>query len=155
MATCRQNRNSLNSITVGDEVIEAPDQVKHEVCSYFSNHFSETWKHRPVLVGDFKSVRLSDHFSLLEAEFSEEEVWAAVADCNGNKAPGPDGFNLLFFQKFWKMLKGEVLNFMKDFHTSGRLPNCFNRTFISLIPKKDKAVTLNEFRPISLVGSVY
>ncbi|XP_028110658.1 uncharacterized protein LOC114309162 [Camellia sinensis] len=83
----RQNRNSLNSITVGDTIFEEPAQVKKEVWSFFSNHFSEAWKHRTVLVGDFKSVRFSDHFHLLEAEFSKEEVWAAIADCNGNKAP--------------------------------------------------------------------
>ncbi|XP_028101439.1 uncharacterized protein LOC114300778 [Camellia sinensis] len=123
--------------------------------SHFSHHFSEAWKNKPVLVGDFKSVRLSDQFHLLEAKFSEEEVWAAVIDCNGNKAPGPDGFNMMFFQKFWKMLKEEVLNFMKEFHSSGRLASGFNSTFITLIPKKEKAITLNEFRPISFVGSVY
>ncbi|XP_028095430.1 uncharacterized protein LOC114295409 [Camellia sinensis] len=79
MATSRQNRNTLNSITVGDVVFEEPDQV----------------------------------------------------------------------------LKEDVLNFMKDFHISGRLVSGLNSTFITLIPKKEKAVTLNEFSSISLVGSVY
>ena len=53
------------------------------------------------------------------------------------------------------MFKKDVLNFMKDFHVSGKLVSSLNSTFITLIPKKEKAVTLSEFRPISLVGSVY
>ena len=31
--------------------------------------------------------------------FSEEEIWEAIKDCDGNKAPGPDGFNMLAFRK--------------------------------------------------------
>ncbi|XP_028099997.1 uncharacterized protein LOC114299458 [Camellia sinensis] len=94
-ATNRQNRNTLNSITKGDLVLEEPSQVKNEVWTHFSKHFTEDRMIRLVLVGDFKSVRLSDSFHRLEEEFTEVEVWAAVRECNGNKAPGPDGFNLM------------------------------------------------------------
>lgn len=80
-------------------VLEEPNQVKHEVWSHFYNQFTEVWVNRPVLVGEFKSIRPSDSYHMLEAEFSKEEVWLAIRDCNGNKAPGPDGFNLMFFQK--------------------------------------------------------
>lgn len=97
MATSRQNRNALNSIAVGDRVIEEPILVKEEVWSHFRKQFSEEWRHRPVIGGDFKNVRHSDSFQLLESEFSAEEVWEAVKLCNGNKALGPDGFNLMFF----------------------------------------------------------
>lgn len=48
-----------------------------------------------------------------------------------------------------------MLNFMKDFHINGRLASGVNNTFIILIPKKERAVNLKDFRPISLVGSVY
>ncbi|XP_028113518.1 uncharacterized protein LOC114311590 [Camellia sinensis] len=97
MATSRQNRNALNSIVVGEVAIEEPNPVKIEVWSHFTNQFSEEWRLRPVIGREFKSVRQSDSFHILESEFSVEEVWEAVKDCNGNKAPGPDGFNLLFF----------------------------------------------------------
>ncbi|XP_028113696.1 uncharacterized protein LOC114311727 [Camellia sinensis] len=83
------------------------------------------------------------------------EIWAVVSEYNGNKAPGPDGFNLIFFQKTWGTIKEEMLNFMKEFHSGGRLVSGLNSTFITHIPKKIKAVNLKEFRPISLVGSVY
>lgn len=45
----------------------------------------------------FKSVAESHSFQELESEFSEAEIKAAVKECSGNKAPGPDGFNLLCF----------------------------------------------------------
>ncbi|KAL7220773.1 hypothetical protein ACSBR2_013628 [Camellia fascicularis] len=58
-------------------------------------------------------------------------------DCDGNKAPGPDGFNLLCYQKFWKVMKGDVINFVKEFHTNGKLVKGINSSFITLIPKRD------------------
>ncbi|XP_028090980.1 uncharacterized protein LOC114291133 [Camellia sinensis] len=122
MATNRQNRNTLNSITKGDLVFEEPSQVKNEVWTHFSKHFREDWMNRPVHVGDFKSVRLSDSFHRLEEEFTEVEV-----------------------------IKEEILNFIKEFHANGRLTIGLNSTFISLIPKKEKAFNLN----ISLVRSIY
>lgn len=92
---------------------------------------------------------------MLEAEFSEAEIRVAVKDCDSNKALGPDGFNLLCFQKFWKLMEGDVCNFIKEFHMHSKLVKGLNSSFISLIPKKENPVGLGYYRPISLIGSVY
>jgi len=47
------------------------------------------------------------------------------------------------------------MRFVSDFHRNGKLLRGINNIFISLIPKKDCPQTLNDFRPISLVGSLY
>lgn len=78
-----------------------------------------------------------------------------MKDCDGNKTPGPDGFNLAYFQKFWKILKSDLLQFFKDFHRNGKLVLGLNSSFISLIPKVENPVGLGDYRPISLVGLVY
>jgi hypothetical protein len=38
----------------------------------------------------------------LEREF-EEEVWDVIRDLNEDKASGPDGFTMIFFQKCWEI----------------------------------------------------
>ena len=38
------------------------------------------------------------------------------------------------------------------FHVTGEFEKSLNATFIALIPKKDAAVEIKDFRPISLVG---
>ncbi|XP_028106591.1 uncharacterized protein LOC114305660 [Camellia sinensis] len=70
----------------------------------------------------------------LEVEFLEEEIWAAVKECNENKAPGPDSFNFMCFQKNWKAFKEEVRLFMKEFYNVSRLAFGMNSSFITLIP---------------------
>jgi hypothetical protein len=52
-------------------------------------------------------------------------------------------------------MKDDLMRFVSDFHRNGKLLKGINSTFISLIPKKDCPQTLNDFRPISLVGSLY
>jgi len=47
------------------------------------------------------------------------------------------------------------MNFITDFHRNGKLTKGINSTFIVLIPKVNSPEHLNDFRPISLVGSLY
>ena len=45
--------------------------------------------------------------------------------------------------------------FFADFHSQCIFEKSLNATFLCLIPKKIKAVNIKDFRPISLVGSLY
>lgn len=48
-----------------------------------------------------------------------------------------------------------MLAVMKEFHGRGRLSKGLGATFIALIPKNAGADSNRDFRPISLIGSVY
>ena len=93
--------------------------------------------------------------SRLEAPFPEEEIKTALFELRGDKAPGPDGFTAVLWQENWDTIKGETINMFKDFHNTGRFVKSLNTTFIVLIPKKGEAEDLKDFKPISLVGSIY
>ena len=45
--------------------------------------------------------------------------------------------------------------FFDHFHRSSKFERSLNASFLSLIPKKINALNIKDFRPISLVGSVY
>ena len=45
--------------------------------------------------------------------------------------------------------------FFDHFHRSLEFERSLNASFLSLIPKKNNALSIKDFRPISLVGSVY
>ena len=92
--------------------------------------------------------------SRLEAPFSKEEIKTALFELRGDKAPGPNGFTVVLWQENWDTIKGEIMNMIKDFHNTGIFVKSLNTTFIVLIPKKE-AEDLKDFKPISLVGSVY
>ncbi|XP_028070644.1 uncharacterized protein LOC114273078 [Camellia sinensis] len=49
----------------------------------------------------------------------------------------------------------DVLQFMREFYQNASLVGGINSSFITLIPKVQSPSCLNEYRPISLIGSLY
>jgi hypothetical protein len=91
----------------------------------------------------------------MEREFEENEVWKVVRKMKGNKAPGPDGFSMAFFQTCWEVIKKDTIAVFKEFHESGKFEKSINATFVALIPKEAGAVEIKDFHPISLISKVY
>ena len=73
-----------------------------------------------------------------------EEVYSALSEKNGDKAPGPDGFPLAFWQFCWEFVKDNIMGFFKKFHERGRFFRSLNITFLVLVPKKGGANDLTE-----------
>lgn len=48
-----------------------------------------------------------------------------------------------------------MIQFMEKFHDSGQVSLAINAYFVALIPKKAALESLTNYRPISLIGSVY
>lgn len=92
---------------------------------------------------------------MLEEEFSVAEIWEIVKSCDGNRAPGPDGFNMTFFKQFWKMVKDDVVRVFNDFDAHGKILKGLNAAFITLNPKTASLNSIGDFRPVSLIGSIY
>ena len=47
------------------------------------------------------------------------------------------------------------MNFISDFYEHGYLDKCLNTSFVALIPKNNNPCILSDYRPISLINSVY
>ncbi|XP_028111832.1 uncharacterized protein LOC114310137 [Camellia sinensis] len=99
IATKRHNRNLIASLEVNGVEVKEPNEVKHAACYHFQSLFTKQWRYRPRIGGELQKIGANQVVDILEREFSVEEVWAAIKDCDGNKAPSPDGFNMLFFKK--------------------------------------------------------
>lgn len=61
----------------------------------------------------------------------------------------------IFYQKFWELVRGDIIDNVLNFLNSGSLPNPLNHTFITLIPKTKNPERVSEFRPISLCNVLY
>jgi hypothetical protein len=83
-------------------------------------------------------------------QFTDAEISDALFQIGPLKAPGVDGFPARFYQRNWGTLKVEVINVVKLFFSTNRMPDGVNATAIVLIPKIDQPETLKDFRPISL-----
>ncbi|CAJ2644025.1 unnamed protein product [Trifolium pratense] len=151
----RRRRNALSIIQVGGVTLEGVTPIRQAVFSHFESHFKAPNVERPGVDNlQFKRLNQVEIGGLIKP-FTEDEVKQAVWDCDSYKSPGPDGINFGFIKDFWAELRGDVMRYLSDFHRNGRLTKGINATFIALIPKTDSPQRLNDFRPISLVGSLY
>ena len=91
----------------------------------------------------------------LEKEFTKEEFIQVLREMEGDKAPGLDDFTMAFFQKCWSVVEKDVMDVFDYFHQHSVFERSMNASFLTLIPKKCNVVNIKDFRPISLVGSVY
>nr|GEV38593.1 RNA-directed DNA polymerase, eukaryota [Tanacetum cinerariifolium] len=109
-------------------------QLKEMRILVFSRYakFSKPGYRRAILHTSFPKRLSTDQQIELESEVSNEEIKRAVWDCGMEKAPGPNGFTFGFYRQF-----------------------VCNSSFIALIPKIPGANVVKDFRPISLIGSLY
>jgi hypothetical protein len=91
----------------------------------------------------------------LGAPLSEEEVKCAINQMPNDKAPGPDGFTGAFFKKCWEIIKVDVMRVIDLFgNLHAKKFHWLNSANIALLPKKDGAEEVTNFRPISLIHAI-
>lgn len=147
--------NSIQGLNVNGTWTENPAEIRQEAVNYFRNRFT------PAIIPYVKfpilpSKKLSTIGStLLVREFSMEEIKTTGWGCGEDKALGPDGFNFHIIKSLWDTIATYIKQFVDEFHTNGKLVRGLNSSFITLIPKKQNPLSLDEFRPISLISSLY
>ncbi|KAK1286517.1 hypothetical protein QJS10_CPB20g01045 [Acorus calamus] len=130
---------------------EIQDSLVHHFKSAFRKH--KRWKPE-WMDEDLKQLRDED-LAALEGRFSETEIKGALFSADGDKAPGPDGFGLRFFQTHWGIVKEDVLQMFDDLYEGRQKLGCINASMIVLLPKKEGAATVGDYRPICLLNGVY
>jgi hypothetical protein len=122
---------------------------------YFTNQVEACRWERPGLEGVNFERLSNEENGFLVAPFSLEEIELVVRDSDGNKSPGPDGFNFAVVKEFWYLIKDEVRIMFDQFDANAKLPKSMMPFFVALIPKVASPLELKDYRPISLLGSLY
>lgn len=151
----RYRRNCLVGLDLAMGRISEVKDVKMEVKNHFEKLFKESNFYRPLLEGvDFKRLTSSDRY-FLEFPFQVEEIKEVIWSMDSDKSMGQNIFNLEFFKTCWEVVKIDVIRFINEFYLCAKLLKVVTVTFLALIPKVDNYQTLDEFRPTSLIGSLY
>ena len=136
-------------------VFEEVFEVTNQVVQFYKNLYKETEQWRPFVEGlEFDRIGNIERL-WLERKFERDEILQVVSDLDENKAPGPDEFTMAFYHHCWRVLEKDVLAVFEEFFQRCKFEKSLNATFIALIPKRNDASNIRDFRPISLVGSVY
>lgn len=93
--------------------------------------------------------------SVLELPFTADEVKATIDDMPSDKAPGPDGFTGAFFKSCWEIVNDDFMEALNSlFHLNSQSFHLLNSANIILLPKKNDAIKVTDYRPISLIHNI-
>ena len=136
-------------------IYEDDSEMTDQVVQFYKNLYKDTEEWRLFVEGlEFDQIEGLER-DWLERRFENEEILRVVKELEGDKAPGPDGFSMAFYHHCWGIVERDVLAVFEEFYQHSKFEKSLNATFIALIPKKNGASNIRDFRPISLVGSVY
>ena len=156
-AVRRNRRNHIYSLKLLDDSWSTDEEA---IADRLVQHFFNMAQAEAIepMPNDF--VITSDPISVAENELvhkvpDKEEIFQAISLMAPTKAPGPDGFPAIFYQKCWSFIGDEVTNFVQSIFNSASVPHSINHTFLVLIPKVLDPSTPADYRPILLCNVIY
>lgn len=128
----------------------------HVATEFYRDLFMSSNPHDLVSLFDGFTERVTPEMNtLLCKEITPEEIRRAAFAIRGKSAPGEDGFNGIFYEKYWHIVGAQLIDEIQGFFTSSVVPPCWNHTHLSLIPKITNPVQMSDMRPISLCSVQY
>jgi hypothetical protein len=92
---------------------------------------------------------------MLALSFTHEELEEVLKNTKTATAPGPDGFPLAFFKKFWHVIKDLVFQILNGFALGIVDVSRLNFGILSLLPKVKGADNIKQYRPMALINVLF
>ncbi|KAL8465080.1 hypothetical protein ACS0TY_034540 [Phlomoides rotata] len=159
MASMRRKKNHIGKLKdMNGEWVDSQNGLNEVVHNYFTDLFVGSNQVADDIDAMLSPLRLCvsevDNNSLT-APFTKEEFKEAINEMHPDKAPGPDGFNLAFYQKFWSVVGDNIFDSCVRWIMPGSFPLGLNDTHVTLIPKTESPSSMKDLRPITLCNVVY
>jgi hypothetical protein len=155
IANAKHRRKKIYQLEQEEGTIVGEENLKVYITDYYKRLFEDPVKNsfsmREDEILDIPQVSPQEN-GILTTDFMEEEVFEAISQMEHNKAPRIDGFPAEFYQCFWGVIKKALMAMFVQLQR-GDLPLCeLNFGVITLLPKKEDAVQLQQYRPICLLN---
>ncbi len=108
----------------------------------------DCWENTPSRVSNSDNDELTKNMTL-------KEIKEAIASMPKGKAPGIDGIPTEFFQDLVEEISPTLLQAFSAMLRRGETSEWTNKGLIILIPKSDNHAKIGNWRPITLLGSLY
>jgi hypothetical protein len=155
IANGKNRRKKIFQLEQVEGTIVGQENLKLYISEYYKKLFGPPMDNSCVMIEsmnqDITQISVEEN-ECLTKDFTETEIFEAIMQMKKNKAPGPDGFPAEFYQTFWEIIKMDMLDMFVSFQR-GELP-LFHLNFgtIILLPKKENAIQIQQYRPICLLN---
>ncbi|KAL9666589.1 hypothetical protein QQ045_000924 [Rhodiola kirilowii] len=139
-----------------DTISDDGDFIGHKASQYFEHLFGEFSASGDLQLGDLVQPSISDDDNMwLTSSPEMEEIKDNVFSMKSDSSPCLDGFKGKFFIYGWNIIKEDLKEAILGFFTGLQLPKSISSTNIVLVPKVNRASSLDQVRPISLCNFLH
>lgn len=155
----RQNGNAIEVLTKADRTLsKTRSLIKEKVRECYLNLMGSASSSLPMIdkavISRGLILDITSQQQLCK-EVSDSEIKASLFCMNDQKAPGIDGFNVVFYKQAWKVIGTELMGAVKHLFAASLLPKSINMALLALIPKVPTASSIKEYRPIAYCIILY
>lgn len=152
-AQYRKRKTFIAKLAVDDRTITNHEGKDEAIWDFYNSFLGTPGSHDATLNLDTIGLQVHD-LSSLDVPITEEKVWDTVKNLKLDKAPVPDGFTGRFYKSCWEIVKLDVMATIGALYGGdARKLHLLNSTLLVLIPKKEEALHVGDYHPISLVYS--
>jgi hypothetical protein len=156
-----RKRTLLKELITKEGEIKGQEDLAHYVRSFYTHLYiskgnapgtSEAWEacwaNTPTRVSNETNKELTKELTL-------KEIRDAISAMPKGKAPGCDGIPTEFFQEFINEISPTLFQTFLAVLRNGETSELINKGLITLIPKSGDHAKLGNWRPITLLRSMY
>jgi hypothetical protein len=150
----RRRKNSIQRLSKENGWAVTHDEKEMTILDHFAHLMGRPGPRLNELNWEALDIQPFD-LSTLEEPFLEQEIHQAIKEMPVDKALGPNGYTGIFFKSCWDIVKEDVsLVFNSIFNLRCANLGLLNSANIVLIPKKEGAESVSDYRPINLIHSI-
>jgi hypothetical protein len=154
----RKRKNTIMYLKSKEGRIEGEDNLLKHATDYYKCLFGHVAGSDITLHSDLwedgEKVSDSDNDEITKP-FSESEIKEALVQMEKNKAAGPVGIPIEFYQLSWEYIKKDIPGMFSDLHAGVLDISRINYGVITLLPKVSDAEKIQQYRPICLLNCLY
>lgn len=151
----------ITQLREGERLITQQAEIENHIIRFYEALYTrdETVEENEAAREDcFSHIRQSvtaAHNAELLQPLTIEEVNNAMKQLPAGKAPGADTIPAEFYQELWEDISTDVFNFVAEATTQAYIMDELNVSKIALLPKSEDRIRIQNYRPISLLNTLY
>lgn len=141
------------------QCITQHEEMEQNLVNHFKYLINEPQRNRAraiaKVIKEIPKLITKDQNLALMRRVTLEDIEEVVKGLKINKAPGPDGYTMEFYQACWHFIGEEILEVVEEAQIHQKVWPGLNSTLLTLIPKTTHSETAEGFRPIALCNVIY
>lgn len=154
----KSTSHQIPQIQTPSGITTDPKQINEQFKQFYSSLYAAEPPDDPSTLNNFFDpldipTIESGSAEKLEEPITVEELQRAAHAMQAGKCPGPDGYPIEFYRKFFDKLAPILIDVYNESFHSLKLPHTLTQATISLILKKNRdPLSCGSYRPISLLS---